>query len=86
MSFISGMQTNQIEESIERIKEILTNLVQQNEMLREENLAVKAENYKDKEFEKMSQKVREAYIQLSLGFGITKEETETINDWRRNSI
>ena len=52
-----------------------------NETLREENKHLKSEHYKDKELQKMSAELAEAREDLYRGFGISKEESESIKGW-----
>jgi hypothetical protein len=54
-----------------------------NDWLREENVKLKSEHYKDEEIQMWKQKYEEAKEELYNGFGITNAEREKINEWQK---
>ena len=51
--------------------------------LREEIEKLKAENYKDKELAALKEEMEDYKEQLRYGFGISKEERDSIREWQK---
>lgn len=73
-----------IQEDLDNIKKKYETLEIENQRLLKENKQLKSKHYKDEELIRLDEENKKLHKQLSLGFPVSQEEHDKIEEWAKN--
>lgn len=82
----SSLLPDTLDEAISTLRDIEQDYIDTIKLLETENAILKEEHYKDKELNRLQEKINCLTENMHRGFPITKEEEEKIDAWKDNHI
>lgn len=86
MNLLDNFDLKRFKESQEEEFKVFESIIKRNEELVKENDELKDAHYKDKEIKRLKEENEKLLEENRLGFPISKEEMDKINDWEDKHI